>query len=137
LSERSRGFLKRKEDEMKVRKERKAFTLLELLIVMVIIGILAIVAIPQYLDAIETANETTSIQQLQEVREMWNFIIAFPGAPLPDPAVGMCLDSNNGGLGDGECEKSLPPIAGAACGGNACTLNGISIALDTGVITLP
>lgn len=89
-------------------RKRKAFTLLELLIVMVIIGILAIIAIPQYLDAVETARQTSAIHTLQEIRETGIMIASLSGnySALPTtlaPGNSLCLDTN----ADGECEKKV------------------------------
>ena len=124
-----------------MRRETKAFTLLELLIVMVIIGILAIVAIPQYLDAVQSAKETSAITELKEFREIALMLVSM-GEAFPGTATGtvISVDINN----DGSAEKSLTLVNTITCtaadGTGTCTItpaggNAVTIDMPSGKIS--
>ena len=60
---------------MRMRRTKRAFTLIEILIVVVILGILAAIVIPQFTDASQEAMESSVVSQLQTLRsqlELYN-----------------------------------------------------------------
>ncbi|MGB7345690.1 MAG: prepilin-type N-terminal cleavage/methylation domain-containing protein [Pirellulaceae bacterium] len=87
------------------RRTRKAFSLIEMVIVILILGIIAAVAAPRMFDTATTAEENTTRQQLQVMRnaiEMYrardgvyplandlpNAMSTMLNGPFPSPSVG-------------------------------------------------
>ena len=84
---------------MIIKKNRKAFTLLEIMVVIIIIGAIAGFAIPNYTKTIERAHLRDAIMQLEAIHAANNLYRSRTGSYWPVPVADFDLASINDNLG--------------------------------------
>ncbi len=85
---------------MIMKKNRKAFTLLEIMVVIIIIGAIAGFAIPNYTKTIERAHLRDAMMQLETIHAANNLYRSRTGSywPVPVGAVDLAAINNNLGI---------------------------------------
>ncbi len=69
--------------EKKSKRLNKGFTLIEVIVIIAILAILASVVIPQYLNYVESANETADLAVASSILETATLAMITPGIDLP------------------------------------------------------
>ncbi|GAA6166286.1 pilin [Sessilibacter corallicola] len=121
-----------------MKKVQKGFTLIELMIVVAIIGILAAVALPAYQDYTTRSRVSEGLALAAEAKVV---VMDNAANTIPDAAGGLGSGYPSGTLGSlspciaaGDCTQEVGDEGATA--GASPNVNTISIATDTGLITV-